>query len=170
MTDKEYSTAAVPHITTDDSREKIVHEIQGLARKSDVALLTLYVYRQMDMIDWLPFIKAVIERNPVCINELIDNSIPDIYKILIGLPNHSIYDHHRLALPDEVWNFRRGDGIEKALLLADIIIDREKSAAVNIEIDHRKVSLSYNHESFEFESSKQFRKSIRISGNNYEIE
>ena len=169
-TDKEYSTAAVPQITTADNREKIVHEIQGLARKSDVALLTLYVYRQMDMIDWLPFIKAVIERNPVCINELVDNSIPEIYKILTGLPNHSIYEHHRLALPDEVWNFRRGDGIEKALLLAEIIVDRENSAVVNIEIDNRKVSLSHNHESFEFESSKQFRKSIRISGNNYEIE
>ncbi len=44
------------------------------------------------------------------------------------MPDQSIYDDQRLALPDEVWNFRRGDGIEKALLLADYIIQKDNSA------------------------------------------
>ena len=35
------------------------------------------------------------------------------------LPNESIYDGPaRLAQPDEVWNFRRGDGLERALTVA----------------------------------------------------
>ena len=48
---------------------------------------------------------------------------------------------HRLALPDEVWNFRRGDGIEKALLLADYLIHNDSISHVKIEIDHNKVTL-----------------------------
>ena len=46
------------------------------------------------------------------------------------MPDESIYDGKRLALPDEVWNFRRGDGIEKALLLADFIIHKDNSSTV----------------------------------------
>jgi hypothetical protein len=118
----------------------------------------------MDRIDWLPFIKAAIERNPVCFNDLNDKSISDIYVILSALPNHSIYNEKRLAQPDEVWNFRRGDGIEKALLMADVIINRDKGAEVRINIDQKRISLEYNRNNFEFDSSKHFKKFIRVSG------
>jgi hypothetical protein len=161
---KEYSTPAVPSISTSDSRHEIIASIVGSVTNSELSLLTLYVYRQMDRIDWLPFIKAAIERNPVCLNDLNDKSISDIHVILSALPNHSIYDDKRLAQPDEVWNFSRGDGIEKALLLAGIIINRDKGAEVKIIIDQKKVSVEYNQNIFEFESSKHFKKFIRISG------
>jgi hypothetical protein len=146
-----------------------MNAILGSVAKSELSLLTLYVYRQMDKIDWLPFIKAAIDRNPVCFNDLNDKSLEDIYVIMSALPNESIYDYKRLALPDEVWNFRRGDGIEKALLMADVIINRNKGAEVNLKIDHKSVSLDYDHHKFEFTSIKQFRKTIRISGNSFEI-
>ena len=48
-----------------------------------------------------------------------------------------------LALPDEVWNFRRGDGIEKALLLADFLIDNDNTSDVSIEIENKKVHLNH---------------------------
>ncbi len=166
---KEYTLTIVPEIAVENSREEIIHEILGLAGKSELALLTLYTYRQMDKIDWLPFIKAAIERNPVCFNDLYNESFQDIYERLAAMPNQSIYDDKRLALPDEVWNFRRGDGIEKALLMADVIINRDKGAEVNIKIDIKEVTLEYNHQNFEFISSKHFNKTVRISSNNYEI-
>ena len=88
----------------------------GKSEQSELSQLALYVYRQMDKIDWLPFIKAAIERNPVCFTDLNEKNISEVYNILQNMPDESIYDGKRLALPDEVWNFRRGDGIEKALL------------------------------------------------------
>jgi hypothetical protein len=166
---KEYISTVVPDISVENSREEIIHEILGLAGKSELALLTLYTYRQMDKIDWLPFIKAAIERNPVCFNDLLKFSVQEIYDKLVTLPNQSIYDDQRLALPDEVWNFRRGDGIEKALLLADIIINRDKGAEVNIKIENKKVILYYYDQIFEFVSSKHFKKSIKIHDENFDI-
>jgi hypothetical protein len=160
--DKKYLTMIIPHISVGDSRNEIVKSVLGTVEKSELSLLTLYVYRQMDKIDWQPFIKAAIERNPVCLNDLNGKSIPDVNEILTSLPNHSIYDDNRLALPDEVWNFRRGDGIEKALLLADVIINRDKKSSLNIEIDHRNVKLIYNQKRFNFTSSKSFKKTISI--------
>jgi hypothetical protein len=160
--DKKYLTMIIPHISVGDNRNEIVKSVLGTVEKSELSLLTLYVYRQMDKIDWQPFIKAAIERNPVCLNDLNGKSIPDVNEILTSLPNHSIYDDNRLALPDEVWNFRRGDGIEKALLLADVIINRDKKSSLNIEIDHRNVKLIYNQKRFNFTSSKSFKKTISI--------
>ena len=76
----------------------------------------------------------------------------------------------RLALPDEVWNFRRGDGIEKAFLLADIIIQKEiLGRQIRIEINEC-IRLSLNHAgkdySFQYHI-KTFRKSISIKGTEY---
>ena len=44
------------------------------------------------VIDWLPFIKAAIERNPVCFTDLYEKSIPEVHAILNSLPDESIYD------------------------------------------------------------------------------
>jgi hypothetical protein len=167
--DKNFIHTVIPDISAKDSREKITETITGLAEVSETALLTLYVYRQMDNIGWLPFVKAAIERNPVCSTELGGKSVRDVYKILESLPDESIYDGKRMALPDEVWNFRRGDGIEKALLLADFILHKDSGSSVNIEIAMQNIRLRYNDEDYSFTSSKQFTKSVYISGNDYTI-
>lgn len=166
---KTYIDTAIPTISVADTREKISETINNLAEKSEAARLTLYVFRQMDKIDWLPFIKASIERNPVCFTDLNGKSVREGFEIINNLPDESIYGEKRLALPDEVWNFRRGDGIEKALLLADIIVQKDHEASILIEIGKNKVSLSYNGDVFHFRSSKSFIKTIRISGTDYEI-
>ncbi len=45
-----------------------------------------------------------------------------VIKAVRKLPDESIYDEAgRLAQPDEVWNYGRGDGVEKALLLANVL-------------------------------------------------
>jgi len=81
----------------------------------------------------------------------------------------SIYEGNRLALPDEVWNFRRGDGIEKAFLLADFLLHKDNSAHIKIEIDNKDVLLSSNGHKFHFISNKHLKKSIEIRGREYKI-
>ena len=164
---KVFINSYVPVISPEDSREKIADIIIDVTEKSETALLTMYVYRQMDRIDWIPFVKASIERNPVCFTDLNGKSVMEVYGILNNLTDESIYDGKRLALPDEVWNFRRGDGIEKAFLLADFIIQKYPDASLVIEIVNEKVILKYETEDYLFASSKLFRKSVTISGNKY---
>ena len=168
--EKEYHVTKVPLITVENNRKEIIDAIWGLAEESELCMLTLYVYRQMDKIDWLPFIKASFERNPVCFLDLNGKSVPEVYDIIENLDNKSIYDGNRLALPDEVWNYKRGDGIEKAILLADFILKKEDTFPVTIKIDHSNVSVEYLSFKYYFKSMKSLRKTIEVSENNYKIE
>ncbi|MCX6325186.1 MAG: hypothetical protein NT144_00845 [Bacteroidia bacterium] len=166
---KNYVSTNRLDITNEDSREEIMDLIAMDTSKSELALLALYVYRQMDKIDWLPFIKAAIERNPVCFTDMNGKNASEVYHILKTMAGESIYDGKRLALPDEVWNFRRGDGIEKALLLADFLLHKNNSSTVSIEIENKKVLLTSDGNDFHFTSHKNFRKFIQITGTNYKI-
>ena len=167
--EKFYTAEITPSISTDNTREEIIKTVTGLTGKSEMALLTMYVYRQMDMIDWIPFIKASMERNPVCYSELESMLVDEVYGILGKMPDESIYDSNRLALPDEVWNFKRGDGVEKALMLADFIGMKYPGSPVHIEISDSRVVLRYRTEEYPFHSTKGFRKLISISGKVYGV-
>jgi hypothetical protein len=124
----------------------------------------------MDEIDWLPFVKAAIERNPVSFTDLYEKNNYEVYTILKALPLESIYDNNRLALPDEVWNFQRGDGVEKAFLLAGFIIHKDNNSSVTITIDNEKVKLASNGHDFHFTSNKKIKKAIQIKGYLYKVE
>jgi hypothetical protein len=167
--EKNYSVTAKLNITVDDSREEIMNLINSHSENSETALLALYVYRQMDKIDWSPFIKAAVERNPVSLTELKGKNKLEVYSILKEFPDESIYDGKRLALPDEVWNFRRGDGIEKAFLLIDFLLHMDRSSTVTIEIENKKVFLSQGENEFHFTSHKNIKKSVKIIGTDYKI-
>ena len=80
----------------------------------------------MENTDWRPFIKAALERNPVSLEGLKGKTADEAYHLVSGMPNDSIYDGQRLAQPDEVWNFGRGDGVEKALLFANFLYNELK--------------------------------------------
>lgn len=167
---KEYMEPEKLAISVDDTRDKIITKINRYSKKSEMGLLALYVYRDMEEIDWVPFIKAAIERNPVCFTGLDGKDPREVYNILKTLDDNSIYDGKRMAMPDEVWNFRCGDGIEKALLLADFIIHVDNSKQVTIESSDRNVDLGYNDETFRFSSRKGFSKRILIIKGNYTVE
>jgi hypothetical protein len=137
--------------------------------KTEQAHIALYVYRQMDKIDWRPFIKAAIERNPVCFTDLNGKSAPEVYQILTSMPDESIYEGKRLSLPDEVWNFKRGDGIEKALLLADFIHHKDNSLDLSIKINDRKVTLKAGSKDYHFVSHKNLTRSVEIKGKEYVV-
>jgi hypothetical protein len=166
---KNYTVNDKLNITIEDDREEIMNLIAANQENSETALLALYVYRQMDKIDWRPFIKAAIERNPVSFTDLNGKNITEVYYILKNLPDESIYEGKRLALPDEVWNFKRGDGIEKVFLLADFMLHNDKSSTVSIEIETKKVFLFSGGNKFHFTSHKNFRKSILMNGTDFKI-
>jgi len=167
--EKSFKVTDKLEIKTENSREEIINIITRQQENSETALLALYVYRQMDTIDWRPFVKAAIERNPVSFTDLNEKNNYEVYHIIKELPQESIYDGKRLALPDEVWNFRRGDGIEKAFFLADFLIHKDKSSTVSIEIENKKVLLSSEGHEFHFTSHKNLKKSILIEGTDYKI-
>ena len=115
-------------LSAKNGRDDLITQIYSLAEKSEVAKLAITAFRDLRTENaWKPFLKAAYERNPVCFEALKDKNHDEIYEILQKLPDESIYkEDFRLAQPDEVWNFQRGDGLEKAIMLASIISRKTK--------------------------------------------
>jgi hypothetical protein len=152
--DRDFVGEITPDISVTDSRDDIIRKIRGISGISEMALLTLYAYRDMERSDWKPFIKAAIERNPVCHSPLSGKTADEIFGIIGSLKNISIYDSGRMAQPDEVWNFGRGDGAEKAFLMADAMLYNDPSAMVIISIADEAVTLNYQGREYHFFSIK----------------
>jgi len=167
--DKNFAVTQKLDITNEYNREDIIKLITENQENSETARLALYVYREMDLIDWGPYIKAAVERNPVSFTDLNERTNYEVYSLLKNLPVESIYDGNRLALPDEVWNFKRGDGVEKAFLLADFILHKDRTATVTISIENKEVLLSSGSHKFHFNSNKNLKKSVEIRGKDYKI-
>ena len=162
---KKFTAVAYPAINLSDSREQIIETVKSATNSSEVALLTLYAYRDMESADWLPFIKAAVERNPVCHAAFAGRDPDHIFSVISAFENNSIYDSCRLAQPDEVWNFRRGDGIEKAILMADAIFSVEPDAEMAVNIQNEKVDLHHRDKNYSFISSKGYRKKFTLRKN-----
>jgi hypothetical protein len=164
--EKKYIAVEPIKISTDMSREQIADYLSSMRAKNITADLAFYAYRDMMVCDWRPFIKAAIERNPVSIDQAKSKSIEDCFQWLKDMPNISIYDAGRLAQPDEVVNYKTGDGIEKAITLANIIHSRTADVQIEIKISGKSVVLTTG-EKFEFETSKPFEKTIEIDKEEY---
>jgi hypothetical protein len=160
--DRDYVPAPKIEIGIDWSREQIIDYLQKLRPASAVADLAFYANRDMASCDWTPFIKAAIERSPVSLAMSADKSVKDVYAWLNGLDNDSIYDGKRLAQPDEVANYRTGDGLEKALLLANVLRQKTPKENIEINVDDGKVVVKCAGE-YCFGSSKGLKKQVRIS-------
>ena len=167
--DREFEPETHPQISVTDSRDEIISKIRSLAGVSEMALLTLYVYRDMALTDWRPFVKAAIERNPVCHADLGGRNAEEIYSLINELTNESIYGPGRVAQPDEVWNFRRGDGTEKAFLMADALVFNDPGTEVKIFLEDDQAVVEYNCRHFRFATVKGLRKKITIRGKEYII-
>jgi hypothetical protein len=167
--DREFVTEIHPVITVTDSRDEIIGKIRDMAGVSEMALLSLYAYRDMDQADWRPFIKAAIERNPVSHETMTGKSPEDIFHIISQLKNKSIYDSGRMAQPDEVWNFGRGDGAEKAFLMANALLFNDTAAEVGISFHDDHAVVNYNHREYRFVTAKNHSVEISIRGNNYQV-
>jgi len=108
--------------------------IGNLRKSNAVCDLAFSAFRDCTASPWKPFIKAALERNPVSISGLRGHSLDGAYTLLSGLPGDSIYpEPGRIAQPDEVWNYQRGDGMEKALCLINVFWSRNPCAAITLE-------------------------------------
>lgn len=130
-------------ILPQQSREEIIAYLQEKAQEGNsLAILSFYARRDMKHTDWKPFIKAAVERNPVCRLACQGRSLPQIEAVLKAMPAESIYpEPDRLAQPDEVWNFGRGDGLEKALLFWNLVKERFADAQGELCVEEGKVKL-----------------------------
>jgi hypothetical protein len=148
-------------ISTGTGREEIVEYLAGLRNSHPVADLAFYASRDLSTTDWAPFLKAGFERNPVVIEQTADLSDDELIQTLENLTNESIYDgDSRLAQPDEVWNFQRGDGIERAIALSNIWKSRHPEAVINLKSEGTQVVLKLDAREIQFESSKGLNKEI----------
>jgi hypothetical protein len=142
-------------IHSDMSREEIIDHLDSIKDTNRIAELAFYAWRDLSRIDPRPFVAAGIERNPVAAAELAEVSETDAAKAVMALEEASIYDGpHRLAQPDEVWNFKRGDGLEKALLLANILYARNSERGLKIHVSGRRAVLQGKGIEYEFATSK----------------
>ena len=97
----------------------ISQRLKALQKTNRAAALAPYAGHELGETEAGPFVKAALERCPVSKAAL---SGEDAISRIEALPNESIYDGpSRCASPDEVWNFGRGDGLEKCLLAANAL-------------------------------------------------
>jgi hypothetical protein len=123
------------------SREAIIHYLATQRATHRVADLAFYASRDMSRSHWAPVLKAALERSPVCLHGAREMDDAGVVAALAILPDESIYDGTRMAQPDEVWNYQRGDGLERALCLASILKSRHPEAVFTLRSDGKQVTL-----------------------------
>ncbi|MEI6456770.1 MAG: hypothetical protein WCO93_10825 [bacterium] len=151
---KSYSSLGHYVITSSDTREEIITKLQSIRTTNQVADLAFYAGRNMDSCQWEPFMKAALERNPVAVEYFREKSLDDVYLELKSWPDESIYSGNRLSQPDEVVNFLRGDGIEKAVTLLDVITSRHEGEKCHLRIGDGTAKLKCHGIHYEFPTTK----------------
>ncbi len=131
-------------------------EMTASARPSATALMA------SRMLVLRPFLKAAVERCPVSLEKTQTMSVPQVYDWLQAMPAASIYDGNRLAQPDELANYLTGDGLEKAILLANVLRHRTPDRELHLEVDGAGVVLKADRD-YEFASAKTLRGQVDIS-------
>jgi hypothetical protein len=116
-------------------RASIVARLESLVDLNELADLAFYAYRDLNRTGPKPFLKAALERCPVSIAGCAELSDEAVVAAVRALAEESVYDGPgRLAQPDEVWNYGRGDGVEKALLLANVLRHRHPEHRLTIAV------------------------------------
>jgi len=161
-------------ITPEMSREEIIGYVESVRDENPSADLSFYALRDMSRCDWAPYLKASLERNPACIEATKALSDDELIELLTRAPqpedsepnggaslseraalgSDSIYDGPRLAQPDEVWNFQTGDGLEKAILLANGWRARHPDEAIELDVQPSRVQMTLGTKSVSFKSNK----------------
>jgi len=162
MPDEEKTWESSPPISLDgvkdakDARDVLMAQRNG----NETVDLAFMAFRDLSISPWKPFLKAAVERNPVSLIGANDLSIEDTYRFLMSssFAGESIYgEPYRLAQPDEVWNYRRGDGLEMAITLASIYINKQPqdNGKVSVDIGNNKIKLTCGKDEFLFDTAKK---------------
>ncbi len=161
-TSKQFGGSGPIAITPGMQRDEIIEYLQGLRDTHTIADMAFYASRDLAATDWKPFLKAALERNPVIVEATKDLSDDALIEALRGMTNESIYDGTRVAQPDEVWNFQRGDGLERAIALVDAWKSRYPDARVELACEGNNVSFQLGGKPVSFASSKGLVKTITL--------
>lgn len=143
-------------------RDRVIQTLADMRETHPVADLAFYAYRDLARTDWAPFTKAALERNPVVIDALRKRDEPDAVECLLALDRASIYDGSRMAQPDEVWNFQRGDGAEIAFALAALLKHRQPDRPVYLAFAGDSVTLAWEGREETLPSDKHLRQTLEL--------
>lgn len=109
-------------LTPEMGYREIVERLSALRGANRSATLAPYAAHDLSLTEAAPFAKAALERSPVSKSALAGLPPETALDRISALPDESIYDGlGRVAQPDEVWNFGRGDGLEKCFLAANAV-------------------------------------------------
>lgn len=138
------------------SAQEVLEKVASLRMTNESCDLAFAAFRDLSRSPWKPFCKAAIERNPVIVEGMKDLSIDECFHRLRAMPAESIYpEPQRMAQPDEVWNFGRGDGLEKAIALATLARAREPSTRMQFDRQGTMVTVAIGKgRTFSFSSGK----------------
>jgi len=159
--DKAFRPVEPIRLSQDMDRQQVIDALRAQRKANPVADLAFHAYRDMATCEWEPFVKAAVERSPVCLDMVKGRSLDEVYTWLQDLPQASIYDAQRLAQPDEVANYGTGDGLEKAFLLASVIRRRDPSQAVTLHAGPDRAIVKADKE-YRFPSAKGLRQEVQI--------
>ena len=155
---KQFATAEEPlGIHVDMGRDAIVRRLEEVRERNRMADMAFYAYRDLETAEWAPFLLAAVHRNPVSREATAGLDLKDAEAQIRAMADESIYDGPtRLAQPDEVWNYGRGDGLEKAILMANLVRSRFADEDITIETDEGLARLRTASLTMEFASAKKF--------------
>ncbi len=146
------------------TREQILARVESLRATNEYCRLAFYAWRDLQRTESGPFMKAAVERNPVCV-EGAAAAFPvdaDLVAHVLAMDGASIYEEpQRLAQPDEVWNFATGDGLERAILLG-VVLHARRGAPCRVEIagDRARLLDAAGAEIAVFPTTKRIRDAV----------
>ena len=159
---KEFVSGQEPlGISIEMTREEIIDRLEVIRERNDTANMAFYAYRDLNRTEPWPFVVAAMQRNPVSIEGAREMETGDLVRKIREIPDGSIYDGPgRLAQPDEVWNYGCADGLEKAVLLANILHSRMPDEEVVIELSPDRAGLKVGQTGYVFSSRKEIREQV----------
>ena len=139
-------------------RTAVIERLEAIRKHNRVANMAFFAYRDLNRTEPEPFLLAAVRRNPVSVEAAGDMAWEEIVETISDMPERSLYDEAgRLAQPDEVWNCGRGDGVEKAVLLANILSNRQPGERITIDIFPEQAVLKGKDVQVTFASSKDLQ-------------
>jgi len=160
--EKNYLPVPAIQIPVDSTRQEIIEHLQSIRSDNTTADLAFYAYRDVQTCGWAPFIKAALERNPVSLEMTAAMSADQVYTWLGQMDDMSIYEGKRLAQPDEVANYKTGDGLEKAFVMANAIHRTDPDRDIEIVAAADQVTVN-GPARYRFTSQKGISKKLHIS-------
>jgi len=160
--EKEFSEpASLLDLDPGMGREELIEHLGRIRKENELAEAAFQSYRDLTLVEPEPFLYAALTRNPVSREGTRELSTEEASEAVAALSGESIYDGpSRLAQPDEVWNFGRGDGLEKAVLLANILQSRSPDPSAVIVLEEDRVELRSGRREWTFPSAKKVGKGI----------